>query len=134
MELLYAEETYRIIGACFEVYKRMDCGFLEHVYHECLKIEFDYQNISNQKEHEIKLFYRNRELEKNYRADFSCFDKIIIEVKAVSNLTNEHKVQIINYLNATGYKVGLLVNFDHHPKLEYERFVHTNQRKDNSNV
>jgi GxxExxY protein len=129
MELIYSEETYQIIGACFEVYKRMGCGFLEHVYQECLRIEFDYQKVPYRKEQDIRLSYRETELGKHYRADFICFDKIIVEVKAVSNLSNEHQAQVINYLNASGLEIALLVNFGHYPKLEYKRIILSKDNK-----
>ena len=121
--LLYENETYKIIGACFEVYKRMGCGFLEAVYQECLEIEFDYQGIPYVAQKILKLKYRDSTLKKEYKPDFICYDKIMVEIKAVSNLVDEHRAITLNYLNSSNLKVGLLVNFGHHPKLEYERFV-----------
>ncbi|GAB4374728.1 MAG: GxxExxY protein [Calditrichia bacterium] len=121
--LVYPDESYAIMGACFEVYRRMGCGFLEAVYQECLEIEFEFQKIPAIPQHELKLRYRERELKQCFKADFICFDKIILELKAVSRLNDEHRAQVLNYLNASGYKLGILVNFGHHPKLEYERIV-----------
>ena len=123
--ILYPDESYKIIGACFNVYKTMGCGFLENVYQECLEIEFEDQGIPFKSYKELKLTYRNKQLKQTYKPDFVCYDKIIIEIKAVSNLVDEHEAQIINYLNATGFKLGILVNFGHYPKLEYKRFVLT---------
>jgi len=121
-EIIFKEESYKIIGACFEVYKQKGCGFLEPVYQECLKIEFEIQNIPFTFEPKIQLEYKARLLEQYFKPDFVCFDKIIVELKAVSSLINEHRAQTMNYLNATNFDLGLLVNFGHYPKLEYERF------------
>lgn len=122
-KLLYADETYQILGACFEVYKRMGCGFLEPVYQECLEIEFDFQEIPYTAQGELSLEYRGQRLKQTYKPDFICFEKIIVEIKSVSNLVDEHRAQLLNYLHATGFKLGLLINFGHHPKIEHERFI-----------
>jgi GxxExxY protein len=122
-ELIYKDESYAIIGACFNVYKTMGCGFLESVYQECLELEFEYQGIPFTSQKELMLTYRDKELKQKYRADFICFEKIIIELKATSKLIKEHESQIINYLHATKFKLGILVNFGHHPKLDYKRFA-----------
>ena len=124
-DLIYKDECFRIIGACFEVYNDKGCGFLESVYQECLEIEHEYQQIPFVPRQELRLFYRGKELRQKFIPDFICYGKIILEIKAVSNLTDEHRAQVINYLNATGYELGLLVNFGGHPKLEWERLVHT---------
>ena len=123
MEIAYKEESYQIVGACFEVYKEMGCGFLEAVYQECLEIEFLAQGILFKPQTELFLNYKGRPLKQRYIPDFICFDKIILEIKAVSELADLHRAQIQNYLKATGYKLGLLVNFGHYPKLEHERIV-----------
>lgn len=126
--IIYPDESYALMGACFNVYKAMGCGFLENVYQECLEIEFEEQGIPFESYKELKLKYRCRQLKQTYKPDFVCYDKIIVEIKAVSNLTNEHRAQILNYLNTTELKLGILVNFGHYPKLEYERFVLTDER------
>ena len=123
MELVYKEESYRIIGACFEVYKEMGCGFLEAVYQECLSMEFSVQGIPYKPQCELGLCYKGQPLKQTYVPDFMCFDKIVVEIKAVAALTDLHRAQLQNYLKATGYKLGLLANFGHYPKLEYERIV-----------
>ena len=123
MEIVYKEESYRIVGACFEVYKEMGCGFLEAVYQECLEMEFLAQEIPFKPQAELFLSYKGRPLKQRYVPDFICFDKIILEIKAVSELADLHRAQIQNYLKATGHKLGLLVNFGHYPKLEHERIV-----------
>ena len=122
------EETYRILGACFEVYNEMGCGFLEPVYQECLKIELESQEISFESQPVLTLEYKGVELEKTYRPDFICFGNVLIEIKAVSHFTSEHRAQTLNYLNASGLEVALLVNFGHFPKLEHVRLV--NQGRD----
>jgi GxxExxY protein len=122
-ELIYGDECYRIVGACFEVYKEKGCGFLEAVYHECLKLEFGYQGIPAQSQVVLPLSYKGTALAQGYVADFVCYDKIIVELKAVSALADEHRAQILNYLNATGHRLGILANFGHFPKLEWERLV-----------
>jgi GxxExxY protein len=122
-ELIYAEECYKIIGACFEVYKEKGCGFLEAVFQECLALELGFQKIPFDAQRVLRLNYKGTPLQQGYVADFVCCDKIIVEIKAVSHLADEHRAQVLNYLNATDYKLGLLVNFGHFPKVEWERIV-----------
>ena len=122
-ELLYTDESYKILGACFNVYNEMGCGFLEPVYQECVQIEFESQGIISDSQKTLTLNYRNRRINQTYKPDFICFDKIIVELKAVSHLTDEHRAQVLNYLNASKLRLGLLVNFGHYPKLEYERII-----------
>ncbi len=121
--LIHEEETFQILGACFEVYKDKGCGFLEGVFRECLAIEFELRGIPAQAQVPMRLEYKGQQLKQSYIADFICFGKVIVELKAVSKLADEHRAQIQNYLNATGLRVGLLVNFGHFPKVEHERFV-----------
>jgi len=122
-DILYKEESYAIVGACFAVYNEKGCGFLEPVYQECCEIELAYQKIPHLAQKELDLTYRGQILRQHYKPDFVCYGKIILEIKAVSQLTDEHRAQLINYLNATGMKLGMLVNFGHHCSLEYERIV-----------
>jgi GxxExxY protein len=126
---LYKDETYKIIGACFEVYKEKGCGFLEAVYQECLEIELGLQNIPFVPKPSLLLKYKGRPLRQTYAPDIICYDKIVVELKAVSALVDENRAQVLNYLNATGHEVGLLINFGHYPKVEVERIVNT-QKKD----
>ena len=128
-KILYADESYKIMGACFNVYKALGCGFLEPVYQESLGIEFKYQSIPNVAQKELSLQYRGQQLEHRYKPDYVCFDKIIVELKAVSKLIDEHRAQILNYLYASGYKLGILVNFGHYPQLEYERIALTKPKR-----
>ena len=123
VELIFKDEAYAIIGGCFEVYNDKGCGFLEAVYQECLEIELGIRGIPFQPQAELKLAYKGRPLKQHYYPDFFCFGKIIVEIKAVSELADEHRAQVHNYLKATGCRLGLLVNFGHKGKLEYERVV-----------
>jgi len=122
-EIVYPEESYRIQGACFEVYKEKGCGFLEPVYQECLEIELELRGIAFRSQPELSISYKGRLLKQTYRPDIVCEGKIIIELKAVSKLLDEHRAQVHNYLRATGLRLGILANFAHFPKLEYERIV-----------
>ena len=124
VEVVLKEESYRIVGACFEVYNAMGCGFLEAVYQECLSIEFSNQAIPFKAQIPLELTYKGQVLEQKYVPDFTCFEKVIVEIKALKELSDEHRAQVHNYLKATGYRLGLLVNFGQHPKLEYERIVY----------
>ena len=119
---LYETETYQIIGAMMEVHKTLGCGFLEAVYQEALAIEFEKQKITFDKEKKLLLFYKGIQLEKFYVADFVCYGKIVVEVKALSALTTTHDSIMINYLKATKFKVGLIANFGE-PSLKYKRII-----------
>ena len=121
--IVLKEESYRIIGACFEVYREKGSGFLESVYQECLALEFEKQGIPYEEKPRLRLEYKGQPLKQEYQPDFLCFGGIIVEIKAAKALADEHRAQVINYLKSTGKQLGLLVNFGHHPKLEHERFV-----------
>ena len=123
MEIIYKDEAYAIQGACFEVYKTLGSVFLEAVYQEALAQEFRLQNIPFAEQCELKLQYKNIPLHQTYKPDFVCFDKIIVEIKAVSALAPEHEAQLLNYLKITNMRLGLLVNFGHYPKVEIKRFA-----------
>jgi len=122
--LILNEESYKIIGACMTVHSELGSGLLEAIYQEALEEEFKIINLSYTREAPLEVFYKNKPLNKKYQADFICQNKIIVELKAVSHLEKSHESQIINYLNITKIKVGLLVNFGKN-KLEYKRFVNT---------
>jgi len=123
MSILLKSESYALMGACFEVYNEKGCGFLEPVYQECLEIELSLLGIPFRAQPNLELAYKGRRLKQRYVPDFICYDQIILELKAVTALADEHRAQIHNYLKATGHRLGLLVNFGHYPKLEYERIV-----------
>ncbi|MGK5095512.1 GxxExxY protein [Deltaproteobacteria bacterium TL4] len=122
-EILYKEECYQIQGAIFEVYREMGCGFLESVYQECLEKELLKREIPFLAQQELKLFYKGEVLKQTYKPDLICFDKIIVELKALSQVTGDHRAQVLNYLKATRLSLGLLVNFGHYPKATVERLV-----------
>ena len=121
--IVFKEESYRIVGAAFKVYNTLGPGFLEAVYQEALEIEFKRQGIPYEHEKELKIDYDGIELKQTYKADFVCFGKIIVELKAVTVLDDAHRSQVYNYLHATGYNLGLLLNFGNSAELERERIV-----------
>ena len=123
MDLLYPDEVYAIQGAIFEVYKNVGSGFLENVYQECLELELASRGIPFVAQKDIDIYYKGNKLSQKYRADVVCYDKIILELKAVKTLLPEHEAQLQNYLRATGMKVGLLVNFSHYPGVAICRIV-----------
>ncbi|MDR3276562.1 MAG: GxxExxY protein, partial [Treponema sp.] len=106
------------------VNRKLGSGFLEAVYQEALEIEFEKVKIPFTAQKKIPILYDGKPLKQFYVADFLCFGKIIVEIKAVKQLGMEHKAQILNYLTATGLKVGFLVNFNAYPKAEIIRIVH----------
>jgi GxxExxY protein len=122
-KLLYAEETHLIRGARFEVYKEKGAGFGETVYQECLGIEFEMQGVLFAPQPRLELAYKGRKLRAEFVPDFICFGKIVVELKAVTALADEHRAQVHNYLKATGHRLGLLVNFCHYPGVEIERII-----------
>ncbi len=121
--LIYEAESYEIVGACYEVYREKGCGFLEPVYQECMEIELRLRGIPFVAQSPLVLKYKGCPLRAKYQPDFISHGKIIVELKAVSELADEHRAQVQNYLKATGLKLGLLVNFGHYPKIELERIV-----------
>lgn len=123
VELIYKEEAFKIIGAAMEVHKNLGCGFLEAVYQEAFELELKSQSIPFKREQEIEIYYKDEKLSKKYRSDFTCFDKIIVELKALSELTTQHEAQVLNYLKASKFSVGLLINFGS-KSLQYKRFVY----------
>ncbi len=121
--IFYKEESYLIVGAAFKVYNNLGHGFLEAVYQEALEIEFQRRNIPYVREKELNIVYDGVQLRQTYKADFVCYGKIIVELKAVSELDDAHRSQVYNYLHATGYRLGLLLNFGCSDELEKERIV-----------
>ena len=120
--IIYKDESYKIIGACMEVHNNLGCGFLEAVYQEALEIEFERREIPFVREKLLKILYKGIVLKKEYVSDFICYNKIIIETKAATELKSDHIAQTLNYLKITGYKLGLLVNFGA-TSLKYKRIV-----------
>lgn len=124
-ELLFKDEVYNIVGAAMEVSNELGFGFLEAVYQEALAIEFRRRNIPFEEHKPIKIRYKNMVLNKEYIPDFYCYNQIIVEIKAVKQMTNMEEAQLLNYLKASGCRVGVLLNFGA-PKLEWKRFVSSN--------
>lgn len=118
--LLHSEETYKIIGAAMEVHKTIGCGFTEPLYQEAFEQELLLRGIPYQREKTFHVTYKGKLLNKDFRPDFVCFDKIIVELKAVQDLVDEHYSQVYNYLKATGLQLGMLINFGK-KSLEYKR-------------
>jgi GxxExxY protein len=121
--LIYENEAFQIRGAVFEVYRAMGAGFLEAVYQECLEVEFARRGVPFEMRKPLSLTYRGEPLRQTYVADFVCYDRIIVELKATRAIAPEHRAQVINYLRATDMKLGLLVNFGSSPRVEIERFA-----------
>ncbi len=122
-KILFKDECYEIQGAIFEVYREMGCGFLESVYQECLEKELSKRGIPFVAQQELQLTYKGEPLQQTYRPDLICYGQIIVELKAVKDIAPEHKAQVINYLKATGMKLGLLVNFGTYPKASITRLA-----------
>ncbi len=127
-EFIYKEETYKIIGCAMAVHNELGPGFLEAVYQEALAIVFDEEKVPYEKERELQISFRGKVLKKRYSADFYCFNKIIVELKASKRIDNNDFAQILNYLKATNQEIGLLINFGSE-KLEYKRVIKTRDNK-----
>ena len=125
--LIYKEEVYSIVGAAMEVYNTLGAGFLEPVYQEAFAIELGLRGISFSAQRELRITYKDRLLSKSYIADLIVFEKIIVEVKALTSLSSREEAQLLNYLKATGHKVGVLINFGSDRKLDWKRMVFTKE-------
>ena len=123
MALIYSEESYAINGAAMEVYNQLGHGFLEPVYQEALEKEFLLRGIPFEREKLLTISYKGDKLKQTYKADFVCYRKIIVELKAVSELTDAHRSQVYNYLHATGFRLGIILNYGFSNGLERERIV-----------
>lgn len=116
------ERTFAVIGAAMEVHRQLGCGFLEAVYQEALTIELRTRNVPSRHQVELPLVYKGQKLSTSYRADFVCYDSVIVELKALSSLGGIEESQILNYLKASGHETCLLLNFGT-CSLEYRRFI-----------
>ena len=121
--IIYEDESYQIRGAVYEVYWEMGCGFLEAVYQECLQKELRLRGVPFEAQKPLPIQYKGDELSLKYVPDLICFGKIIVELKAVKDIYPEHKAQLLNYLKATGLRVGMLVNFGAHPKVQIVKMI-----------
>jgi GxxExxY protein len=120
---VHGTEVFRIQGAVFEVNRVMGAGFLEAVYQECLALEFEARAIPYVAAPKLQLNYKGASLRSYYTPDFVCFERIIVELKATSQIAPEHRAQVLNYLKGSGLKLGLLVNFGCAPKARVERLI-----------
>jgi GxxExxY protein len=114
--------TFAIIGAAMEVHRQLGCGFLEPVYQEALALELAARAVPCRREVELPIFYKGRHLKATYRADFVCYESIVVELKALARLSGTEEAQLLNYLKASGHEIGLLLNFGA-PSLDYKRFI-----------
>ena len=121
-DIIYKEESYKIIGACMEVHKKLGAGFLESVYSEALEIEFKNVGIPYEREKKLPVYYNDKPLKKYFRADYVCYNSIIVELKAIKYSTDADRKQTLNNVKATNFKLGLLINFGT-PSLTYKRVV-----------
>jgi GxxExxY protein len=122
-DLKYREEVFKIVGAAIEVHKELSSGFLESVYEEAMIYESEDRQIPYQTQVKIPVYYKGRKLDKEFNADYIGYGKILVEFKCIPRLTKGEEAQIINYLKATKLKVGLLINFGTHGRLEWKRYV-----------
>ena len=119
-KIIYRTESFNLVGAAGEVHKQIGCGFTEPIYQEAFEEELRLRDIPFEREKVINVTYKGKVLSKNFRPDFVCYDKVIVELKAVSEFTDEHTAQVYNYLKASGLKLGILINFGT-TSLEYKR-------------
>lgn len=130
-DLLYKDEVYAIVGAAMEVYNQLGAGFAEAIYQEALEIEVSARNIPNDPQLSIFIEYKDRPLKSFFKPDLICYEKIIVEIKALDKLTSREESQLLNYLKVTGMPVGLLINFGADKNLEWKRMVFTTTQKSN---
>jgi GxxExxY protein len=122
-ELLLKDEVYAIIGAAMEVHSELGPGFLESVYQEALEIELVLRGVPFERQKELRIHYKGRQLSKLFIPDLMCYEQVIVELKATSTLCGHDEAQLLNYLKATRQRVGVLINFGSHGRLEWKRFV-----------
>ena len=120
---LYKDRMYRIIGAAMSLYNELGSGYSEPIYQECLSVICSEKDIPWEREKTLKMYFHGVELEKAYKADFVCYDDIIVELKAVSGLLSEHRAQLFNYMRITNLKFGILINFGEPQRLHAEKYI-----------
>jgi GxxExxY protein len=123
VELILKDEVSAIIGAAIEVHTWRGSGFLEPVYQEAMEIECKLRNLPFEAQKVLEIHYKDYRLKKECIADLLCYGQVIVELKALNRLAGREEAQLLNYLKATGRKVGVLINFGSHPKLEWKRLV-----------
>ena len=122
-DLIFKDEAYAIVGAAIEVHRELGSGFLEAVYQEALQMELHERGIPFEAQKPLRIQYKGQMLRKDYCADLLCYGQIVVELKALDRLSGNEESQILNYLKATGLRLGLLINFGGQRKLEWKRFV-----------
>jgi GxxExxY protein len=127
-ELLLKDEVYAIIGAAMEVYNNLGPGFGEAIYQDAIEIEVASRMIPNNPQQEIFVFYKGQKLKSFFKPDLICYEKVVVELKALDRLTSLEESQLLNYLKATGMPVGLLINFGAKSDLEWKRMVLTPEK------
>lgn len=123
--IIFKDEVYQIAGAAMEVYNHLNSGFLENVYLDAMAIELHLRNIPFAVQIPVKIRYKNFTLDRHYTPDLVCYDKIIVELKAIKQISAVEEAQMINYLKASGFEMGVLLNFGFPQKLEWKRFIYT---------
>ena len=123
--IIFKDEVYQIAGAAMEVYNHLNSGFLENVYHDAMAIEMEIRNIPFTIQPSIRVRYKNFSLDRHYKPDMVCYDKIIVELKAIKQITSIEEAQMINYLKASGFHIGVILNFGFPQKLEWKRYIYT---------
>lgn len=126
--IIFKDEVYQIAGAAMDVYNQLNSGFLENVYLDAMAIELQLRNIPFAVQIPVKVQYKNFTLDRHYTPDMVCYDKIIVELKAIKQISAVEEAQMINYLKASGFKVGVLLNFGYPQKLEWKRFIYTHRQ------
>ncbi len=124
MELLCREEVYSIVGAAMEVHNKLGAGFAEKVYQQAMEIELKLRGVPFARQQPLRIFYKGVELDCTFKADLVCYGNVIVELKAFSDLCGTEQAQIINYLKATGLRVGVLINFGDANRLDWHRLVY----------
>ena len=122
-DLILKEEVYAVVGAAMDVHRELGPGFLESIYQEAMEIELTTRNVPFVAQHPISVRYKGVTLKKQYFADLVCFERIIVEIKALPQLSVTETAQLLNYLKGTGFPIGILINFGSHGKLEWKRLV-----------
>lgn len=123
--MILKDESYAVMGACFEVYNQLGSGFLEPVYHRCLEIELTSRGIPFVSKPKVPILYKGESIGCLYEADFICYQQIILELKAVAQLATQHEAQLMHYLKATQLPLGILLNFCCPTELQYKRIAAT---------
>jgi GxxExxY protein len=120
---MFQDEGYRLMGAAFEVYNEIGYGMAEEVYQQSLEIELDLRGIPFHTKRELRVFYKNHRLQTCYKPDLIVFDAVVVELKAVTELTSDHEAQLFNYMRIARQPVGYLLNFGHRGELQWKRLI-----------